>query len=560
MPTRTISQTIDLTNKPINKYITEITDGGIKVHDSDDVLNYIQLTSDGMEIFKIDGAESNPSTISVAKFGSAVRIGKLTAAHSIIDANGQRFYASDGTTQLANIGYGAGTAESGTSTAPYYTFGERQTTTAVYDSSSTYDIGDICVYDDELYVCIEVIETAEAWNSSHWQLAIGNYSLVEGTSGIASGVRAHAEGHDTVAIGWEAHAEGSSTLAKGTGSHAEGRLTKALGTWSHAEGDIYSKATGYASHSESRAKANGDYSHAEGYATAGGDYSHAEGYSLTQANGDYSHAEGYNTVASGESSHAEGYYTVASGDYSHAEGNATASGDYSHAQNRKTIAAKEAQTALGRYNKEDTTAGAYGDYAVIIGNGASENSRSNALTVSWQGSVETAGYIQIPKGKNIYLEGDNYINKFYCSTGSGTDNIYYKTDGYHAFLTADSTTRFYIQNTQVNSNVPYKAGGVKLFTIGWTAEVDNAQIAANGYADYKITIPSKSNYTPIAVVGYYFANATTNGANSSSISCNMAYYVSSENKARLMCRNHASSVARVRYAAAILYVATTQGI
>lgn len=301
--------------------------------------------------------------------------------------------------------------------------------------------------------------------------------------------------------------------------------------------------------------------------------------------GKYSVVEGYYCIASGIYSYATGLWTEATARCAHAEGAVTvANGAYSHAQNECTIASKTSQTVLGSFNVEDTAtitthpSGtiSYGQYAIIVGNGTTSSARSNALTVDWQGNIEAAGNItginvnasnliasnsiQVPKGKNIYLENDNYINKFYCGTAGGTDNIYYKTDGYHAFFTADSTGRFYIQNAQVNSNVPYKAGGVKLFTIGWTTEVDNAQIAANGYADYKITIPSKSNYTPIAVVGYYFANATTNGANSSSISCNMAYYVSAENKARLMCRNHASSVARVRYAAAILYVATTQGI
>ena len=301
--------------------------------------------------------------------------------------------------------------------------------------------------------------------------------------------------------------------------------------------------------------------------------------------GKYSVVEGYYCIASGIYSYATGLWTEATARCAHAEGAVTvANGAYSHAQNECTIASKTSQTVLGSFNVEDTAtitthpSGtiSYGQYAIIVGNGTTSSARSNALTVDWRGNVEAAGNItginvnasnliasnsiQVPKGKNIYLEDDNYINKFYCGTGGGTDNIYYKTNGYHAFFTANSTGRFYIQDAQVNSNVPYKAGGVKLFTIGWTTEVDNAQIAANGYADYKITVPSKSNYTPIAVVGYYFANATTNGANSSSISCNMAYYVSAENKARLMCRNHASSAARVRYAAAILYVATTQGI
>lgn len=101
MPTRTISQTIDLTNKPLNKYITEITGGGIKVHDSDDVLNYIQLTSDGMEVFKTDGAESNPSAVSVAKFGSTARIGKTNEAHIEQTSTGLNFVDSSGVTQAS---------------------------------------------------------------------------------------------------------------------------------------------------------------------------------------------------------------------------------------------------------------------------------------------------------------------------------------------------------------------------------------------------------------------------------------------------------------------------
>ena len=37
-----------------------------------------------------------------------------------------------------------------------------------YDSTSTYDKGEYCLYDGKLYVCSTAITTAEAWNSSHW--------------------------------------------------------------------------------------------------------------------------------------------------------------------------------------------------------------------------------------------------------------------------------------------------------------------------------------------------------------------------------------------------------
>ena len=88
-------------------------------------------------------------------------------------------------------------------------------------------------------------------------------------------------------------------------------------------------------------------------------------------------AEGLETKASGYSAHAEGY-------------NAIASSSYTHAQNEGTIAAKSAQTALGRYNIEDTTSGGYGKYAVIVGNGIGNSARSNALTVDWEGNIRIA--------------------------------------------------------------------------------------------------------------------------------------------------------------------------
>ena len=167
----------------------------------------------------------------------------------------------------------------------------------------------------------------------------------------------------------------------GAASLAEGIYTTASGMYSHAEGNE-STASGYSSHSEGMdTTASGYTSHAEGdYTTASGNTSHAEG-SGTTASGSYSHAEGFYTTSSGMFTHAEGNRTTASGDNSHAEGEeCTASGYNSHAQNLGTIAAKKAQTALGRYNIQDTSAGAYGTYALMVGNGTSDNERFNSLT------------------------------------------------------------------------------------------------------------------------------------------------------------------------------------
>lgn len=144
--------------------------------------------------------------------------------------------------------------------------------------------------------------------------------------------------------------------------------------------------------------ANGEASHAEGRGTtASGDKSHAEGGGTT-ASGSMSHAEGSGTTASGQNSHAEGSYTKASGANSHAEGDASkSSGSYSHAQNNYTIAQGYAQTTIGQYNIAQGTSDkkVNTDYAFIIGNGTSDNQRSNAFAIKWDGTFVFANGTEI---------------------------------------------------------------------------------------------------------------------------------------------------------------------
>ena len=220
--------------------------------------------------------------------------------------------SGDNIVEIANLGYGSGTGQSGTTaTAPYYTFGTRASGSA-----------------------------------------IGNYSVAEGATVTINNVE-----YPLTASGFASHAEGGGTTASGRGAHAEGYGSTASGNGSHAEGlNFSSSGTMY----------------------------------FTTASGNGSHAEGVATTAGSGASHTEGFRTTVSGAYNdmmgaHAEGGySTASGRYSHAQNESTIASGEAQTALGKYNIEDTT------NAVIIGNGTSSSARSNALTVDWSGNVNIA--------------------------------------------------------------------------------------------------------------------------------------------------------------------------
>lgn len=195
----------------------------------------------------------------------------------------------------------------------------------------------------------------------------GSYAHAEGYNTTASGEFSHSEGKDTAASNSGAHAEGYNTTATHKYAHAEGNTTKARSWYSHAEG-FNTDTSAQSSHAEGNGTiTNGKYSHTEGEATKTyGESSHAEG-NATIANGKYSHSEGQKTIANDLGAHAEGYNTKANGVYSHAEGNGT-------------IASRFAQHVMGAFNIEDSE-----KYYVIVGNGASDNNRSNAATISLDG-------------------------------------------------------------------------------------------------------------------------------------------------------------------------------
>lgn len=68
----------------VAKYITAITDSGIRVHaKSNPTQNYAQIDADGMDVVK-DG-------VSVAQFGSTTRIGKTSASHLVLGSSDIKF-------------------------------------------------------------------------------------------------------------------------------------------------------------------------------------------------------------------------------------------------------------------------------------------------------------------------------------------------------------------------------------------------------------------------------------------------------------------------------------
>lgn len=162
-------------------------------------------------------------------------------------------------TQIANMGYGNSEGAGVETTKPFYTLGTRKTTTAVYDPASTYSLGDLCIYNDKLYVCKTAITTPEAWTSLHWQLAVGSYSLATGEDVIASGQYSIASGNLTTALGYWSYAGGYASKATQEASFAHGHGVSAYAKYAHAEG-IRTLAYGEASHAQN------EYNYARGKA------------------------------------------------------------------------------------------------------------------------------------------------------------------------------------------------------------------------------------------------------------------------------------------------------
>ncbi len=240
---------------------------------------------------------------------------------------------------------------------------------------NTLNIESTSLYDDES------IDVQRQHAEGSRTLAMGYASHAEGVETRASGMGSHAEGQSNVALGENSHAEGHGVTASGSQSHAEGEVTFASGEHSHAEGKE-SKALGNEAHAEGYKTEAVAAAHAEGsQSKAIGEMSHAEGNTCT-ASGIGSHAEGKGTQALREYAHSEGWQTSANGRYSHAEGYKTRTTmDNTHASGESTIASAKNQFVVGQYNKENP------DALFIVGNGTSEENRSNAFEVLKDGRI-----------------------------------------------------------------------------------------------------------------------------------------------------------------------------
>jgi len=290
---------------------------------------------------------------------------------------------------------------------------------------------------------------------------------------------------DENSVGQASFASGSKTNASGEFSTAMGNFTKATGITSTALGFGNEASGNFSTAFGSGSKASGETSVAMGMATfAYGDYSTAAGHTTT-ASGNYSTALGNNTVASGQHATALGHTTNASGDNSTALGewtyaglnstaigtHAVASGDYSTAFGYYTNSMAPFATALGSHTAafgavstslgDNTTAQAYASLAMgrynlmdgsqtewnsydplfVIGNGSSENNRSNAF------EVKKSGVTYIP---SLYMTTSSENKKAVMVDSNGklcVQNV--KDDGFSEIEQLKKENQMLIENNRI---------------------------------------------------------------------------------------------------------------
>lgn len=283
--------------------------------------------------------------------------------------------------------------------------------------------------------------------------------------------------------------------------------------------------TGSFSHNRKAGTTIGTNSFAEGFdTTASGESSHAEGQGTT-ASASYAHAEGQDTTADGQNSHAEGQSTTASGPDSHAEGcHTTAFGDFSHAEGNNTTANGESQHVQGKYNIADETS------AFIIGNGSSDNARSNAMKVDWSGNLEVAGDLKDGSGNTL----KNMMSKT-NPTGTGSFSLNRKSDttvGNCSFAEGESTTASgdfsHAEGQGTTASASYAhSEGVNTSAVGQGSHAEGSNLEKNRYNEIVFEEPRRVEVYNEAIGDYItvtVAGSQAFGLNSHAEGCSTLAY------------------------------------
>ena len=163
-----------------SKYVTTIDSTGVMVHPSNDsttgwkISSALELLKSGVTYIKAWITSGNIPT---------VQVGRDDKGHTVIDENGMRVYGgSNGSSYLANIGYGDTTNAGGSTTgAPYFSLGSRNTSHGIGGNSAT--IG----YDADARGYCSIAFGRNASARQNGSVAIGEGTLAELANTVAVG-------------------------------------------------------------------------------------------------------------------------------------------------------------------------------------------------------------------------------------------------------------------------------------------------------------------------------------------------------------------------------------
>lgn len=192
---------------------------------------------------------------------------------------------------------------------------------------------------------------------------------------------------------------------------------------------------------------------------------------------------------------------------------ATASG--SHAEGQGTKASSSNQHVQGKFNAEDTE----DKYAFIIGNGTSDTSRSNALTVDWDGNVVLGSDIFSTKtngelvslletselANNLSIYSKNLSTHIYVNAGSGNDG----NDGLSSsnpLKTLDKAIRLatYYRNAVIKLSTGYKYSATnEENSVGTGVHLYNCSVSLEAYGSFAESSPVEIQNSFFVYNGYF---------------------------------------------------------
>lgn len=378
--------------KTATNFITADGTNGIKVHNTSNTTDYVQIISDGTHIYKgsndvaffgdtarigriangivrtqIDSDSfdvikraSNTDTV-LATFGETATIGNMSARGVSIDANGFKF--NNGGEQNFFIGINSRSGDTITSATATVT---KSSTTKTIDDIVYYRVAAISSGQTVISVVGHFVSATENGeelmfaavedNVKSWVVDSGYLWVEDGYSTYSSFeesityayVASNTSNLPYMVLGISAY---DNDNIPGVISFAQGYKNKATGSFSTALGTSTVASGKGAFACGSGTKANGDWSFACGSNTTAlllGSFACGED---TNASSYHSFAQGCRSEAAGKWSHAEGYRSKSSGDYSHAEGESTSMGQYSHSEGHGCLAVGNYSHAEGYWTK-----------------------------------------------------------------------------------------------------------------------------------------------------------------------------------------------------------------